>query len=513
MNLDAIDRKKIQYLIESTLYELHDENLDADLNLDIILKNWKENKDVLYQLLGNNFILSKEITYERPMGDFIEFCDNNIEFHRRLYNLILQKITGCNNYKLWYLPEEEPVEPYRTSTILFQLFKASSLWNNKINEEYKFKISINNNIVKVDSHCKLTRAIKKICDLLDLEKECDEWLLEYSRQVNDKIVKGKFCLSIHPLDYMTMSDNYCDWDSCMSWRDNGSYKQGTVEMMNSQYVIIAYIESHRPYFLDDDELTWSNKKWRELFIVSPQIIQGIKGYPYENAEIEKIFASWIKELAKKNLGWTYENEYKTYKLNGHKCFEFNKDIGFFTNYMYNDFKVKKYNCYINNYEQEDIHIKYSGESQCMICGGSNIKNSADLFCDCCLGITRCPNCGSEFDESDLIIVNGEYYCSDCYDDNFTACDCCNSTDIPIEDIYRIEIRTSSRSCSFGDICSKCFEKKLKDIPYIQRGSRYIYNLENLNLDTINNITFFYLPEKFQSIEEVKNYIDSFGVRW
>ena len=38
-----------------------------------------------------------------------------------------------------------------------------------------------------------------------------------------------------------MSDNNSGWESCMSWRNNGCYRRGTVEMMNSPYVIVAYL--------------------------------------------------------------------------------------------------------------------------------------------------------------------------------------------------------------------------------------------------------------------------------
>lgn len=31
----------------------------------------------------------------------------------------------------------------------------------------------------------------------------------------------------------------------MSWRDNGGYRRGTVEMMNSSMVIVAYLKRWR----------------------------------------------------------------------------------------------------------------------------------------------------------------------------------------------------------------------------------------------------------------------------
>ena len=75
---------------------------------------------------------------------------------------------------------------------------------------------------------------------------------------------------------MTMSDNANNWSSCMRWTDrsggvdHGDYCAGTLECMNSPYIIIAYLHNPKHSFelslYDCNDWQWNSKQWRELFI-------------------------------------------------------------------------------------------------------------------------------------------------------------------------------------------------------------------------------------------------------
>ena len=75
------------------------------------------------------------------------------------------------------------------------------------------------------------RVLSKIATAYNLPG-FEDFRIAQSLVTNQANLKGYITLSIHPLDYMTMSDNNCGWDSCMSWQEEGCYRQGTVEMMN-----------------------------------------------------------------------------------------------------------------------------------------------------------------------------------------------------------------------------------------------------------------------------------------
>jgi hypothetical protein len=151
---------------------------------------------------------------------------------------------------------------------------------------------------KVQHGTKVSKAIGKIAKAFEMPNEQFEaFRIACSQGMNQKEITGNLTLSIHPLDYMTMSDNSCCWSSCMSWIEKGCYRQGTVEMMNSPMVIVAYITADDKVLKISSNQEWNSKKWRELFIVTPDIICNILGYPYRNANISQAAISLIKELA------------------------------------------------------------------------------------------------------------------------------------------------------------------------------------------------------------------------
>ena len=167
--------------------------------------------------------------------------------------------------------------------------------------------------IKVQHGCKNTRVLGKIADAYKLP-HFEDFRLVHSQVLNQKKLNGIMCLSIHPLDYMTMSDNNCNWESCMNWYSHGDYRIGTIEMMNSPMVVEAYLEADHPYYpIDNRSWTWSNKRWRCLYIVHPDIITEIKQYPYHNEFLSKEVLGWLKELAQKNNNWAYKDNLSSVK--------------------------------------------------------------------------------------------------------------------------------------------------------------------------------------------------------
>jgi hypothetical protein len=79
-----------------------------------------------------------------------------------------------------------------------------------------------------------------------------KWQTWLSTICTVKEYKTNLVLSIHPIDFMTSSDNASGWTSCMNWRDDGGYSSGTIEMMNSNMVIIAYLENNSKSFIFRD---------------------------------------------------------------------------------------------------------------------------------------------------------------------------------------------------------------------------------------------------------------------
>jgi hypothetical protein len=232
-----------------------------------------------------------------------------------------------------------------------------------------------------------------------------------------------------------MSDNDCGWNSCMQWmEDTGDYRLGTIEMMNSPCVVIAYVESHDPMklFSPYGAEEWNNKKWRQLYIVDRTIILGNRQYPYDNLDLQGAAITWLRDIMNSLPGYgPYPNE--TINLNiqrtnviKDKRIKFN----FYTNYMYNDVYDYKL-AFIADQHLEDgdtYDINFSGPAVCNRCGKELELNEIEahqLCCFDCGGRWRCECCGEWFYDSD------EYYevnevnrvCKRCYYD-LDWCECC-----------------------------------------------------------------------------------------
>lgn len=212
----------------------------------------------------------------------------------------------------------------------------------------------------------------------------------------------------------------------MSWQNGGCYRQGTVEMMNSKCVVVAYLRSatdmQMPGFFSD-KYTWNSKKWRELFIVTPQMIANVKGYPYQNDNLSKYVLAWLKELAEQSKLSNYFSEvtewtpWTSMQVNGKEI-----SVDPHTHYMYNDYNSNRvqFAYFSNCIGQGTFRIIYSGSSECMACGETDVycDNEGMLIGECCDKYYECEECGCRYyDRDELTEVDGELLCQDCIDNH------------------------------------------------------------------------------------------------
>ena len=386
---------------------------NSSLSKETLLQYWNKNKESLAAAFGGDLILSKKITYKKDVDELSEEIDNAIFSYCNRVEFVSQ---FRQLYSIGGIYEYHPH--------LHNLMYADVLAKN-VYEGESFTLALpNDKSLVVNNGCKVSKVLGKLAAALDL-KGYEEFRIIHSQVLNQKQLKGNLCISIHPLDYMTMSDNDCGWDSCMSWTCEGEYRRGTVEMMNSSMVVVAYLTAEDPYSIGS--LNWSNKKWRELFVVTPSIITGVKPYPYENEFLEKIVIEWLKELAETNLKWEYFDDMVSYQ---HRTnFSLKDDIfnvEFYTDSMYNDFGTRNHHIgYVGIQAPHVIYHNYSGESQCMHCGkDSSFDTEQDLVCYDCDDCFRCAECGERQLREYAYTLDGEDYCEYCYDNISQECQIC-----------------------------------------------------------------------------------------
>lgn len=453
-----------------------------------------EPSDINIKALENNWIFAKSHHLFKFMGGelikkFPLIGSQKIDpmpFLKKLHTL-RNKLLSSELLKILY------EDRYRTPSNGY--FEYCSIINNLtyidtfINHKLSKKIDVNETHFHLNE--KWTKAIYKLVKILPFPadtynkiiKLIEDLRIDYS-MAKQRAATDKYTLvfSIHPMDYFTMSDNNCNWNSCMSWDHNGDYHAGTVEMCNSPTAIVVYIEGGNPL------PSWNSKAWRELFIIDKSATLNVYPYPYANKEYERQAFKIIRKLAKENLGWEYSND----KLD--ENYKFLAD----TDYMYNDIEQKGGQTIypsldiLNNLDEKyfiNNPITFSGESVCVMCGKHSIYSADAHLCEECLiktsniPIGYCYNCGTSIYEDDCYIISestNHCFCEHCMNDCSIFCDKCGLKVIIDDTITIIDSKDNS---SYLDICPDCFhEYEAKGIVYQNEFKEWIYDKDKFNLE-------------------------------
>ena len=512
---------------------------DGYIGNNTYLQDWAKSKKSLFHLLGGQFIYKFPYTYEKDSNILRHEFDSltNMPLFQKIYDdlwSILSKETTKKD------PEDENMLNSSKIYYIRSIYSGSALLDDKINQTIKLKLSYRKNTLQLQSGMKPMKALQKLIQYMYEDKndkifeDFEKVRLKHSLIKNDKYLHGNICLSIHPLDFVTMSDNDEGWSSCMSWKEDGCYHLGTLEMMNSNVVICAYMESNNSVFVFDEinNLSWNNKKWRQLFYCTKDIIVSGKSYPYSNTDFTIAILEKLRALAKDNWNHTYKygiEEYKDmdrvdglYSMNKRKEWASERGnvkthgIFFDTNLMYNDMLNDGnfvYYC-IRNYVPHSKVINYSGKARCLCCNNSLLHEDWDSegyndrydnthtpICDRCLSNSICSICGSIGNLKNPVRVafDGELYCKECWEECIKLCpDCGNAFNMKnidglfarVEDnIYLQDIvEDYEASCGFNGyklfkedssifeycICSKCQQGKKTEKIRFERDPRRIY---------------------------------------
>lgn len=396
-----------------------------------ILAPWAAAKEHLFDIFGQKFILSKPVIYRRSIDELAE----------ELGDLFYNPVSAINHlrdhiynhyqspYDRWDCGKPFNFETTDEAQNFYQLLDSYALARNEWREDTCFIHG-----VKVQKGAKIIRTLKKIMESFKDEEGLamfEDFRNAHSLVLNQKKLTGDLCLSIHPMDFMTMSDNDEGWDSCMSWTGCGDYRQGTVEMMNSAYVVIGYLHNpEEPMRIYPGN--WNSKKWRCLYVVSKDIIIQVREYPYCNDELNGECLKWLKTLCEDYGEWKYEDTRCIFNANRGHSLQHGDDcirMDFGTNHMYSDFRYE-HECYLNLDTPQRINLNYSGVSECMCCGTTTDPNMNDnaLVCRNCNGYLTCDYCEGDMDPDECYEVDGQMICRCCYENETWTCPICEDRD-------------------------------------------------------------------------------------
>ena len=360
----------------------------------------------------------------------------------------LKKLLGGQEIYTTEINLERPVQYIRSS--LRDLFFDSDLIPKLIKIEWWERDYVEDpyfaKLAGVSIGTKTMKAVKKL--MINVPEKYEKLCVERSKINNDRFIRGNLNLSIHPIDYLTLSDNKNNWSSCLSIRNYGCYRAGCLEALTSPYLLVAYFTekdatpaNYYPPRLKNSSTTfqWNTKRYRSLVVFDAEkgVVCG-KTYPHRPLE-EWDFAilNTIRELAAQNLGVTLEEpqEYtEMYYLNDNKDIERagtqeRHRLLIQTDALYNDWLNANYTfyCAYTSEEPDFARINISGRCCCARCGEEVIMMDYDsdsdehweytneVLCQDCLSLNYCEVCGGN---------NGGYYHTKITYNNHKVCRKC-----------------------------------------------------------------------------------------
>lgn len=477
--------------------------------LEITLKEWNKNKSRLFRAFGNKLRISKKILIPKDATAVISelssiynpyiFYDSydvkDFTDHPDTTNLLIRN-DFIQDILLFWVKKNYCISDLR---ILSELFFHKNLVSGYIGglfmtEPYHFK----------DFNCTVKNGMKTIRTIQKVIKATrypnidlfEKWRNQVSLVQGKDIIEAKLVLSIHPIDFMTMSDNNCNWSSCMSWSNEGCYNAGTLEMMNSNVAVVAYLESNSEYALRLNETgevyPIPNKSWRSLVFIHKKIILCGKSYPYFKQHLCDEVISFARETVKENLNWNYTFLFQRYQdmnnIEGnyylrdwfdpyHDTSREHHTITFYTNGMYNDIIEAKYPHYYccRNYVKEPLKICLSGPATCICCGERLFDNDRNEICS--------------YDD-----LGHTKICYDCQSKH--RCRVCG------------KIRYDMKYHTFaGNYCS---DECIKDVIVFPNYNNAICKKENLQFGYYSDIVMFFDKENQLPFRKMLAICDSFG---
>lgn len=398
------------------------------IDLEKVLKTWCMNKQELFNLFGEKLRISIPLEQTDP-----------IYFYQKLSDIYLPAVINSYSdfleWELYHLPTHPFIEKFlnllgenfhqgictkEDLKATSKYLQYSTILSNRIPSPHTF-MNKERKTFTIQKNMKTMRAIRKLCDFFgfySLKDDFLSWRDSISFALTEKSSPKEVILSIHPLDFLTMSDNNCNWSSCVSWQYSEiNAPRGTIEMMNSPFSAVAYIENRdKEYVFCGKNIP--NKSWRSLVFLDKNFLVVGRNYPYRNEIVEDQLIQSLKEKCF-NYGWKYD------------FFSRSKETPFkITGFMYDDFSTL----------EEEYEYKY-------------FINSNDTKYDVG-GICTCMRCGQE---TKNFSSNLKGVCEKCVQENYCF-SCCRFKDDFLEKNF-IDLKSHELKSYTKKICSECWQKE------------------------------------------------------
>lgn len=424
--------------------------VDTDLDASIWIDEWEKAKARFIEAFGG-------LTYEYPEPISFNLSDRARE--DLLYHL-------CDNIQ----------DYWNNNNLADFLFKQKNgFMENTVVSDYT---APDGTLIRAGG--KLLKAFKYFEENKNVLREMQD---AASMVIQEGKISGRLCVSVHPLDYLSSSENTYKWRSCHSL--DGEYRAGNISYMLDTSTVVVYLkgagEKELPNF--PPSIPWNSKKWRMLLHVSDSGNEFFAGrqYPFVAPGALEAVSRYILPVIRgvKSEGPVFapwNNHYITDARNGngqlqvlkdkylvmyHNLYELHKTVRTgkgalaFNDILMSSCYTPFYTYYLNNSsEKEEISFAIGVRIPCPCCGSDYVSDTGHFLCDDCFASQKgydsfvyCTSCDCRIYNNDLYYIEGDLVCADCYEAEGVMCEDCG------EVYYTDHIRYNREEHSY--LCINC----------------------------------------------------------
>lgn len=297
--------------------------------------------------------------------------------------------------------------------------------------------------IKCAAGQKTSRIIGRLCRQfrVDVHKQYNSVYARLSDALNPLQIKKTALLSLHPCDFLEMSNADNTWVSCHNLK-SGGYQAGTLSYMTDGVSMI--------FFTVDDEVTENfyrfPKRNRQMFFYNDHKLFQSRLYPDEQANLSKQYRNLVQKAVSTCLGtpnlWKLITDRD--KLN-----EYYDTVAGSLHYpdyaYYGNLSLLKSSDgeVVSNYRFE-----IGAPSLCVCCGNPHDDRS-QLSCGRESTIV-CKDCGQTVEKSSARYVDGAFYCRAC----MHICSVCGSA------VRGTMYPAYNRQGQLVEVCQSCYEAAL-----------------------------------------------------
>lgn len=262
--------------------------------------------------------------------------------------------------------------------------------------------------VEVKRGQKTSRAINRVCRVFGVTgvEAFNARFAELADALNPIDLPRTASLSIHPCDYLEMSNVDNCWSSCHNL-DEGCYRAGTLSYLldNVSMIFSTVDRGYKPPLYEAPKVT------REVFCYGDGVLLQSRLYPDHTdkdtiSQYRALVQAVIAECEGEPNLWHTTHDVDAFwsKVKTHHGA-----------LHYADYTFSNYNPSLSTLDTVDTtnsSICIGEVPKCLLCY-RDITESGMLLCDRCYEGYHCEKCGRSISEDEGHYINGDLYCDDC----------------------------------------------------------------------------------------------------